>query len=123
MRRLWLFVPAVLLLFDMRRVGAESATEAERLGEWVRQLGSDRYAVRNQADLELRKQSALVVPLLERQRVLTSHLEQHRRLERVITSLRLLPWHDDLAAAQADARATGRPLLIFSTIGDIHGFG
>lgn len=109
---------AVLLLIVATRL---TAGEEDRLRDWVRDLDDPRYAVRREADAALRRQSALVVPLLEKET--TRNLEQKQRLERIVAELRRLPWHHDLAAAQAEAQATGKPLLLFSTLGDVYGFG
>jgi hypothetical protein len=102
-------------------VGALLGGEDEALGRWVDELTDTRFRVRRQAEDQLRRQSVLVVPLLDKQS--TRNLEHRLRLDRLIAELRRLPWHHDLQSAQRDARATGKPLLVFSTLGDVYGFG
>src|SRR5262249_8662165 len=114
MRLASLMAPALLILATNALPGHEPATSAEQLSDRVRELGNDRYAVRGPADAALRKQSVLVVPQLEKQLASLDRLEHRRRLESVIAELRRLPWHIDLAAAKAEARASGKPLLVLS---------
>jgi|SRR5262245_60354945 len=123
MRFAWPMTPALLLLVTAALPGHEPATSAEQLSDRVRELGNDRYAVRAPADAALRRQSVLVVPELETQLASLDRLEHRRRLESIIAELRRLPWHIDLASAMAEARSSGKPLLVFSTVGNVSGFG
>src|SRR5262245_13190123 len=123
MRPAWSMAPALLVLATTALHGHEPATSAEQVSDLVRELGNDRYAVRGPAVAALRKQSVLLVPRLEKQLASLDRLEHRRRLESVIAELRRLPWHIDLAAAKAEARACGKPLLVLSTLGELSGFG
>jgi hypothetical protein len=102
-------------------LGSSRGGEEDQLRRLVNDLGDSRYTVRRQAEGALRRQSALVLPLLDKQA--TQNLEQRMRLERVLSELRRLPWHHDLPAAQQEARTSGKPMLVFSTFGEVHGFG
>src|SRR5262245_43114940 len=123
MRRAWSMAPAVVVLVTAALPGSEPATSAEQVSDLIRELGNDRYAVRGPAVAALRKQRVLLVPQLEKQLESLDRLEHRRRLESVIAELRRLPWHIDLVAAKAEARACGKPLLVLSTLGELAGFG
>ena len=119
----WSMAPTLLVLAAAASLAREPATTAEQVTDLVRELGNDRYAVRGPAHAALRKQSVLVLPELEKQLASLDRLEHRRRLESVIAELRRLPWHIDLPAAKAEARACGKPLLVLSTLGELSGFG
>jgi hypothetical protein len=88
----------------------------------VERLNSNRFAVRDQADRELRQLGLRAVPLLRQALVRPPSLEVERRLEKIVAELTRLPWQRDLAAAQSEAARQNKPLLVFSTIGEPGGF-
>jgi hypothetical protein len=118
----WAMKSMVLTVAAMSvALGSLSGSEEDQVRRLVNDLGDSRYTVRRHAEDALRRQSALILPLLDKQA--TQNLEQRMRLERVLSELRRLPWHHDLPTAQQEARTCGKPMLVFSTFGEVHGFG
>src|SRR5262245_56552656 len=79
-----------------------AAPDPEQVGGLVRQLDSNRFPVREQADRALRQLGLGAVPLLRRHLAEPPSLEVRIRLERIVKDLTRLPWHRDLAAAFAE---------------------
>jgi hypothetical protein len=98
------------------------APDAERARALVRQLDDSRFATREAAERGLRQLGLAVVPLLREELKRPASLEVRCRLQRVVAELTRLPWREDMPAALAEAGKTGKPLLIFSTIGAPTGF-
>lgn len=101
---------------------AEPADPAERVKALVRQLDDQRFATRQQADQELRGLGIAVVPLLQKELEARHPLEVTRRLESIVAELSRIPWKTEISVAQEEAGRTGKPILVFSTIGDVDGF-
>jgi hypothetical protein len=101
---------------------AEPAGLVERVKVLVRQLDDQRFASRLQADQELRGLGIAVVPLLQKELDAKHPLEVSRRLESIVTELSRIPWKTETSVAQEEAGRTGKPILVFSTIGDVDGF-
>lgn len=101
---------------------AEAPGLAERVRTLVKQLDDPQFQARQQADQELRRLGIDVVPHLRKELEGKHPLEVTRRLESIVNELSRVPWKTDIAAAQAEAARTGKPLLVFSTIGEVDGF-
>ena len=98
---------------------APAATKVEAL---VKQLDSDKFAAREAADKALRQFGIPVVPLLQKELQGRPALEVRRRLEKIIADLTRLDWRKDLASAVKEASKSGKPILVYSTIGEPNGF-
>ncbi|MBY0527670.1 MAG: thioredoxin family protein [Gemmataceae bacterium] len=101
---------------------AEPRSLPERVSALVKQLDDNRFAVRHEADRELRSIGVAVVPLLKKEMETRPPLEVYKRLESIVTDLSSIPWKTDLAQAREEAKRAGKPILVFSTIGDVGGF-
>lgn len=95
---------------------------ADHVKTLVRQLDDPQFLRRQQADQELRRLGIAVVPLLQKELAAKHPLEVTRRLEAIVTELSRIPWRTDISVAQEEAARTGKPILVFSTIGDVDGF-
>ena len=100
----------------------QAAPDAPRVRALVQKLDDDAFAVRRQAEEELRQMGIAVVPLLKKELVAGLTLEARRRAEGVIQELSSLRWQVDLGAAFDEGKRTNRPVLVFSTIGELDGF-
>ena len=88
----------------------------------VARLRADAYEEREAAQAELFALSVENVPALRRLLAAETDQEARTRLSWVISRISRPLWKSDLAAAQKTARDADRPLLIFSTIGEVNGF-
>lgn len=107
------------------RLWAPAAPEPrfeERVQSLVRQLDDPRFEARQQADEELRQLGIAAVPHLQAELKKHPPLEVARRLEGILHHLGKLAWHKEQDAAFIEARRSGKPVLVFSTIGEVNGF-
>ena len=118
----WALTLAGAVLCCVAPWAAEPPGMAERVAGLVKQLDDNRFAIRQQADVELRKLGIAVVPLLQRELEARHPLEVTRRLESIVLELSRIPWQTDISQALEEARRTGKALLVFSTIGEVDGF-
>ena len=88
----------------------------------VRSLDDNHFIMRERAENSLRELGTRAVPLLRKELQTATSLETRRRLENVIADLSRIPWRRDLDKAVAEARRSGKPLLVFSTLGEVDGF-
>jgi hypothetical protein len=93
------------------------APDADQVRALVRQLDDPRFAERRAADQALRRLGIGVVPQLRAELQNRPPLEVARRIELIVNELALLKWHGDLDEAMSKAERSGKPLLVFSTIG------
>jgi hypothetical protein len=117
---------AVLVMGSLLPLSASAraaAPDAERVHILVRQLDSDDFSERVAADRSLRDLGVPAIPLLRAALAKKPSVEVERRLEAIIRDLGRLTWHHDLNAALREAKKTGKPLLVFSTLGIDNGFG
>lgn len=118
-------LPAVLgltllcgaFLFGTAAAAGPDIPSAEQVHRLVQQLDDARFPARRDADRELRRLGIGVVPLLRLELEKQLPLEVTRRVEAIIDDLGQLKWHGDRAEAQREAAATGRPLLVYATLG------
>jgi len=89
----------------------------------VRQLDDQRFSVRHDADRQLRELGIGVVPLLRQQLARRPALEVYRRLEAIVEELAQVKWRHDPQEALQEAKRTGKPLLVLSTLGRSDGTG
>jgi len=87
----------------------------------VDQLGSDEIDVRERAESELVKLGRPALAEL-RKSLAAAKDEPKARLERVVRAITQPRWMTDTAAALAEAKRLDKPLLVFSTIGDLGGY-
>ena len=98
---------------------AEEAREPQAL---IQQLGSPRYAEREQAQAKLLALGWRVKAPLKEALEKTADLEIRTRLEQILSQLGKPAWRTDLAAALREARALQKPLLVMGAVGDLDGF-
>jgi hypothetical protein len=113
---------SVVLLVVTAAVAAPQAPDAEQVRALVRQLDDPRFAQRREADQALRGLGIGVVPQLRAELQNRPPLEVARRIEHIVNELAQLKWHSDLGEAMSKAERSGKPLLVFSTIGTSGGF-
>ena len=88
----------------------------------VEALGSHDYARRTGAQKELIKLGSEHVPALRGALAEAKDPEIRTRLQRIIRTLTTPNWLTDLAQARRQASRTGKPILVFSTIGAPDGY-
>jgi hypothetical protein len=117
MKRRWF---GLILLLVLARIPTPmlSAADApqpdrDRVRQLVGQLGDRQFKVRALADAELRRLGTAAVPLIRKELAKAGNVEVRTRLERIVASL---------APALRDAGRVGKPVLVFSTIGEVDGF-
>lgn len=89
----------------------------------VKQLDDLRFPVRQDADRQLRELGIGAVPLLRQELASRPSLEVFRRLESIVDDLAQIRWRYDLTDALKEAQQTGKPLLVFSSLGKSDGTG
>jgi hypothetical protein len=89
----------------------------------VAQLDADDYRVRDRATHRLRDLGQDALPRLRRAAEDSPSAEVRLRLADVIAGITRLGWRSDLAAVRAEARRTGKPILVVSMVGPPTGFG
>ncbi len=99
-----------------------SATPTDDVARLIQQLGNDRFAERQAAELGLIRLGRDAVPQLRQTLATTEDAEVRARLRRAIERITTLRWHRDLPTAYAEARAYGKSVLVFSTIGESNGY-
>lgn len=97
------------------------APDAEQVRALVRRLDDPRFAQRRDADAALRQLGIGVVPQLRQELQKRPPLEVARRIENIVNELAQLKWRADLPEALRDARRSGKPVLVFSTVGPADG--
>ena len=75
-----------------------------------------------QAENSLRELDTPAVPLLRKELHAAASRETRRRLEAVIADLSRISWRRNLDEAIREATRTGKPILVFSTLGEVDGF-
>jgi len=85
----------------------------------IRQLDDPSFTVRQEADGKLRALGAAAVPLLRQELRSRPSLEVARRLESILLDQVCLRWHESLESGVAEARRTGKPILVVSTFGKV----
>lgn len=123
MRHLWL-VPLVALIVGL--VGCvpdePSAPAKDDLAPLIAQLGDRDFQTREKATRELTAKGWDAVPAVQKALEKATEPEVAERLERVLAATTKLNWYAKADDAIAAATKTGRPILMFSTIGDPDGF-
>jgi hypothetical protein len=89
----------------------------------VAQLDADDFRARDRAARRLREADLDAVPRLRRAAAEAPSPEVRTRLDDVIAGITRLGWRTDLAAARAEAKRTGKPMLLVSTVGVPAGYG
>jgi hypothetical protein len=98
-----------------------AAPEPARVQALVQQLDDSRCPARQHADRALRELGIGVVPQLRAALQTRPPLEVYRRIESIVNELTELPWQSDLPAALREARRSGKPIVVFSTLGQLTG--
>lgn len=117
-----LSVGAMILAATVRAEGLPQPDTGQVRG-LVKQLDDPRFPVRQDADRQLRELGIGVVPILRKEMDRRPSLEVHRRLEAIVDELAQIKWRHDLTDALKEAKQTGKPLLVFSTLGNSDGTG
>jgi hypothetical protein len=120
MRRLWL-LPIVLLAAGCNP-DEPAATAKDDIAPLVAQLGDHDYRTREKATRDLTAKGWDAVPAIEAALDKATEPEVAERLEKVLAAITKLEWFAKPDDATAAAAKTGRPILMFSTIGDPDGF-
>jgi hypothetical protein len=97
--------------------------DAGQVRALVRQLDDQRFPVRQEADRQLRELGIGVVPLLRQELARRPALEIYRRLEAIVDELAQIKWRHDPKEALKEAKRTGKPLLVLSSLGRSDGSG
>lgn len=121
----WGLALSVAALALARGLRAEELPQpdAGQVRALVRQLDDQRFPVRQEADRQLRELGIGVVPLLRQELARRPALEVSRRLEAIVDELAQIKWRHDPAEALQEAKRTGKPLLVLSSLGRSDGTG
>lgn len=107
-----------MILFLFLLLGQPDDTEAES----IRNLGADSVEVRETAMANLKGRGRAILPELELALNKIADPEVRARITLVIKHLTQVRWHTDLALAMRIAAAEEKPLLVFSTMGELDGY-
>lgn len=122
MRRLWP-IPIVMLVVGLVGCLPDEPTPAdEDIAPLVAKLGDRSYPTREQATRDLTAKGWAAVPAIDRALEKATEPEVAERLQRALDAITKLNWHAKAEDAVAAAGKSGRPILMFSTIGDPDGF-
>jgi hypothetical protein len=88
----------------------------------VEKLGDSSIEVREEAEQELRRLGRKIVPDLRRVAEKHSDPEVRSRALSVVKALTEVRWWTDVASARKAANASGKRLLVFSTMGPVDGY-
>lgn len=113
------FLFALLLL--AAPLFAEPVSETQ-VRTWVSQLANDDIAVRDAAQAEMEQLETTWKPALRKYLAEATDPEMRLRLHSILELMSRPQWHTDLPAALAEARRTGKPLLVLATPGAVDGF-
>jgi hypothetical protein len=119
MRRLWL-LPLALLAVGC--VPDEPTPADVDIAPLVAKLGDRTFATREQATRDLTAKGWAAVPAIDKALATATEPEVAERLQRALDGITRLNWYAKADDAVAAATKTGRPILMFSTIGDPDGF-
>ncbi len=97
------------------------AQDEARVATLLEQLGGDDVEAREAAEAELVKVGRPALPVI-RKAILKADSEVKGRLERVVKAVTEPRWMTDLAKAKEIAAREKKPILVFSTIGDVGGY-
>lgn len=88
----------------------------------IEKLGDSSIEVREDAELQLRKMGRTIVPDLRRIAEKHGDPEVRSRAAAVVQAITEIRWWTDVEGARKAAKAQGRPLLVFSTMGPLDGY-
>ena len=97
------------------------AQDDARVAKLIDELGGDDVEARESAETELVKLGRPALPAV-RKAIAKADSEVKGRLERVVKAVTEPRWMTDLAKAKEVAARDKKPLLVFSTIGDVGGY-
>lgn len=123
MRRLWP-VPLVALVVGLVGCVPDEPVpdQSDEIAPLVARLGDRDYHTREKTTRDLTAKGWAILPALDKALEKTTEPEVAERLERIITTITQLKWYSKAEDATAAASKSGRPILMFSTIGDPDGF-
>ena len=119
---------ALVLLGPVASVGLAASRHSSgeptpaQVASLVRSLDDDHFMMRERAENSLRELGTPAVPLLRKEVRAAVSLETRRRLEAVIADLSRISWRRNLDEAIREATQSGKPILVFSTLGEVDGF-
>lgn len=119
MRRLWL-IPLVFLVGCVP--DEPKAAPPDDLAPLVAQLGDRDFQTREKAHKALAAKGWPAVPRLQTALDEATEPEVADRLQRILAGITKLNWLVKPDDAVTAARKSGKPILVFSTIGDPDGF-
>jgi hypothetical protein len=97
------------------------AQDEAKITKLIDQLGGDELDSRDTAESELVRLGRPALATV-RKALTTADGETKSRLERVVKAVTELRWMTDLAKAKEVAAREKKPILVFSTIGDVGGY-
>jgi hypothetical protein len=95
----------------------------DEISRLVVQLDAADFRVRDRAARRLRDAGFDALPRLRKTADGSPSAEVRMRLAEVIAEITRVGWRSDLAAVRAEARRTGKPILVVATVGPPTGFG
>lgn len=111
-----------MLIALVLSIYAQSDETAQKVAALVVRLEDDSASERDKAQKELIALGRAAVPHIQKQLDGTRDPEVKARLQDVLSRLTRIQWERDLNAALARAKKAGKPLLVFSTIGEPDGY-
>lgn len=113
-------IAACVLLSGWLAVTA-AAQDSPNVARLIEELGGDDIEARDEAEAALVAAGRPAVAAVKAAMAGAAG-ETKSRLERVLKALVEPRWTTDLAQARATAKSTGKPLLVFSTVGPLGGY-
>src|SRR5262249_49947651 len=94
-----------------------SVLPPETIQALVKRLDSPQFPERQEAECRLRELGIGIVPQLREELKKRPPLEVVRRIDGIIEHFLRIPWFDEWDEAMREAKTTGKPLLVLSTLG------
>lgn len=115
-------MPRQLLLVLALSLPCLAGPDPEQLAQLVRDLGADSYEAREAAEKALIDIGRDALEAVQAAAKEGSDPEVRERAAHVLAAITRPRWRRDVAEAIVEARASKKPLLVFSTVGEPEGW-
>ena len=113
---------SVISLFGAESNGTKNLPNSGTVQALIGQLASESYEQRENAHTKMLSLGARLLPALRGAEENTHDPEVRNRLKALIRGLARPRWQSSLEQAKLAAKSSGKPIMIFSTIGPLNGF-
>ncbi|MEK7717146.1 MAG: hypothetical protein AAB322_05275 [Pseudomonadota bacterium] len=115
-------MPRQLLLVFALSLPCLAGPDPERIAALVRDLGADSYEAREAAEKALVEVGRDALEAVQAAAKENADPEVRERAAHIVAAITRPRWRREMAEAVAEARASKKPLLVFSTVGEPEGW-